>query len=106
MIISECEPFDPLLQELENLHVAQLCDGLRSDPEYHSACHEDFLHPIYFERIVDWLQACRAFLHNYLWHLFFLQSFPSPPLRVIEFWEQQLAAVEACQQSLLEGDSA
>jgi hypothetical protein len=49
-----------MLQELESFDVAQLCAGpLHSDPEYHLACHKDFLSPGSVKWIVNWLWACQ-----------------------------------------------
>ncbi|KAF8143496.1 hypothetical protein K438DRAFT_1922448 [Mycena galopus ATCC 62051] len=84
-MISSCDPSHAVLHELENLDVAQLCGLLHPDPEYHLTCHSDFLHPIGFEWILDWLR-----------------TFPSPPHQVIEFWERQMVAVESCRQSFID----
>ncbi|KAJ7888184.1 hypothetical protein B0H14DRAFT_2694471 [Mycena olivaceomarginata] len=86
LMIAWCKHSHIVLHELESLDVAQLCAGpLRSDPEYHLACHKDFLSPGSVKWIVNWL-----------W------SFPSPPKQAIEFWERQMVAVETCRQSLLQ----
>ncbi|KAJ7143007.1 hypothetical protein C8R44DRAFT_196327 [Mycena epipterygia] len=87
-MIAQCEPCDSVLCALEDLDVAQSCGRLDRDPEYHAACHEDFLHPSCFVEILDWLG-----------------SFPCPPLEIIEFWEQQRDAVEKCWESLLSHSS-
>jgi hypothetical protein len=97
------KPSHTVLCELENLDIAQMCARLCPDPEYHSACHEEFLHPIGFKWIVDWLWARRPpFAIPSVTNLSIFQSFPSPPQQTIEFWERQMVAVETCQQSLLQ----
>ncbi|KAJ7660282.1 hypothetical protein DFH06DRAFT_1044012 [Mycena polygramma] len=84
-IISLCPPSELVLRELDQLNLAPLCAQLHTDREYHLHFHYQCLH--HFNKIVDWL-----------WR------FPSPPLRAISFWEQQLAAVEACWQRLTDKD--
>ncbi|KAJ7795664.1 hypothetical protein B0H14DRAFT_2620722 [Mycena olivaceomarginata] len=80
LMISWCK-HSHMLHELESLDVVQLCAGpLRSDTEYHLACHKDFLSP----GSVKWI------------------SFPSPAKQAIEFWERQMVAVETCRKSLLQ----
>jgi hypothetical protein len=55
-----CKHSHIVLHELESLDVAQLCAGpLRSNPEYHLACHKDFLSPGSVKWIVNWLWARR-----------------------------------------------
>ncbi|KAJ6479494.1 hypothetical protein C8R47DRAFT_1219045 [Mycena vitilis] len=54
---------------------------------------------------LDIAQLCTCLRPDAQYHLIvdWLQRFPSPSLRVIEFWERQLASVEACEQNLLNG---
>ncbi|KAJ6479483.1 hypothetical protein C8R47DRAFT_1137019 [Mycena vitilis] len=82
-MVSLCPPSDLVSRELEHLNLAQLCVQLQVDAEYHFCFHKYTLRPDNFKEIVDWLRR-----------------FPSPPLQTISFWEQQLAAVEACCQRL------
>ncbi|KAJ7896632.1 hypothetical protein B0H14DRAFT_2678140 [Mycena olivaceomarginata] len=52
-------------------HIVYVRGPLHSDPEYHLACHKNFLSPGSVKWIVNWL-------------------FPSPPKQAIEFWEWQM----------------
>ncbi|KAJ6473467.1 hypothetical protein DFH09DRAFT_1343542 [Mycena vulgaris] len=57
LIVARCEPCDEVLQTLEGVELVLLCERLSRDPEYHAACHDDFLHPACFIGILDWLRV-------------------------------------------------
>ncbi|KAJ7693038.1 hypothetical protein B0H17DRAFT_1060623 [Mycena rosella] len=58
-MVTQCDPCDAVLSALEAVDFTQLCARLNDDPEYHAECHEDFLHPSTFTKILRWLRVGR-----------------------------------------------
>ncbi|KAJ7799391.1 hypothetical protein B0H14DRAFT_2617056 [Mycena olivaceomarginata] len=87
-IMEYCGPSLNILDELATMDLSKICDQICDDQ-----VHEDFYRNILGGHelfcVVDWLQ-----------------TFPQPPLQVIEFWKDQITAIEQCNHNYADGSDS
>ncbi|KAJ7020320.1 hypothetical protein C8F04DRAFT_302464 [Mycena alexandri] len=77
--IKLCHPSSKILNELATLDVAQLCDRMSVDQYAHTVLHQQCFDASCLGVVLDWFQ-----------------TFPEPPLDVLEYWEMQIATLQQC----------
>ncbi|KAJ7832138.1 hypothetical protein B0H14DRAFT_3872016 [Mycena olivaceomarginata] len=90
-LLSYCGTNTKILGELETLNLSDFCDQLSVDPDHqrHHSLHTNILSPSILRCVLDWLL-----------------KIPDPPMRTIQFWEQQMAIQRCpCSADLQAGDS-
>ena len=88
-----------ILQDIETLDLAQLCDPIQINHD-HRGMHEwDMLSHAKLSVVIRWLRVSSIQPLDEVALIFWdlLQRFPDPPLQVIAFWEKQLAVIQACE---------
>ncbi|KAF7369418.1 putative nwd2 protein [Mycena venus] len=80
-MIEYCGPSSKIINELATLDLSKFCDQI-SDDEDHEVFHQQIFEESDLFYVVDWLK-----------------TFPEPPQEVIDFWENQIAAIRNCRHS-------
>ncbi|KAF7369419.1 hypothetical protein MVEN_00271100 [Mycena venus] len=87
-IMEYCGPSLKILDELATLDLSKICDQI-SDDQVHKDFHQNILGGYELFCVVDWLQ-----------------TFPQPPRQVIEFWKNQIKAIEQCDHNYADGSDS
>ncbi|KAF7369417.1 hypothetical protein MVEN_00270900 [Mycena venus] len=86
VIIGRCRPSSKILHELASLDLSELCDHMSGDQDAHEYLHDGITSEGILIGVVNWLQ-----------------TFSETPLKIIEFWEKQIAQIRQCIRTLEAG---
>jgi hypothetical protein len=102
-LLDECRSCPMILQEVETLNLAQLCDPMHINHEDHWEMHgyPDLSMGIYLA-VLRWLRVSSIQPLNNVALIFWdlPQRFLELPLQTIAFWEKQLEVFQACEHSV------
>ena len=101
-LLDRCHSCPMILQEVETLDLAQMCDPMHIDHEDHKRMHEyEYLSMTSFSAVLRWLRVSSIQPLDEVTLIFWdlPQRFPDPPLQTIAFWEKQVAVFRPCEYS-------
>jgi hypothetical protein len=107
-LLDQCHSCPTILQDIETLDLAQLCDPMHIDRENHWGMHKyDGLNTASYSAVLRWLRVSPIQPLDEVALIFcdLPQRFPDPPRQAIAFWVKQLAVIQACKYREEESES-
>jgi hypothetical protein len=107
MLLDRCHSCPIILQDIETLDLAQMCDPMHINHDHLRMHRYGHLGMANLSPVLHWLRVSSIQPLDKVALIFWdlPQRFPHPPLQAIAFWENQLAVIQACKYREEESES-